>query len=163
MIGQLITQGIPAAASYIGNKFGSFFNDAASAYARSGMTTPYGKVPTNYQMFPTNYRMYSGYGGLGLPSRMPSSISGFGDPGYFISAGRPGDAADIEVLRRVLNEKQFQEHMSNLPEYNPNSEFDLGRFQKYMSQFQNEEPRFASRQDYDQPQITDIDIFGTLL
>ena len=27
----------------------------------------------------------------------------------------------------------------------------------------NQEPTYATRQDYDQPQITDIDIFGTLL
>ncbi len=90
------------------------------------------------------------------------SIGGFGSAGYDTYAGRPGDAADIEVLRRVLNERQFQEHMSNLPEYNPNSRFDVEQFQRYMSDVRNQGPRVASRLDYDQPQMTDIDIFGSL-
>ncbi len=155
MIGQLITQGIPAAASYIGNKVGSFFNNSAPNFAVSGMTTPYQRVSPNYSM-------YSGYGSLTSPRTMPFFIGGFGSPGYDTYAGRPGDAADIEVLRRVLNERQFQEHMSNLPKYNPNSRFDVEQFQRYMSDVRNQEPRFVRRQDYDQPQMTDIDIFGSL-
>ena len=147
MIGQLITQGIPAAASYIGNKFGSFFNNSAPNFALSGMATPYGRVYPNYSM---------------SPSTMPFSIGGFGSAGYDVYAGRPVDAAEIEVLRRVLNERQFQEHMLNLPEYNPNSRFDVEQFQRYMSDVRNQGPRVASRLDYDQPQMTDIDIFGSL-
>ena len=147
MIGQLITQGIPAAASYIGNKFGSFFNNSAPNFALSGMATPYGRVYPNYSM---------------SPSTMPFSIGGFGSAGYHTYAGRPVDASDIEVLRRVLNGRQFQEHMLNLPEYNPNSRFDVEQFQRYMSDVRNQGPRVASRLDYDQPQMTDIDIFGSL-
>ena len=147
MIGQLITQGIPAAASYIGNKFGSFFNNSAPNFALSGMATPYGRVYPNYSM---------------SPSTIPFSIGGFGSAGYDVYAGRPVDAAEIEVLRRVLNGRQFQEHMLNLPEYNPNSRFDVEQFQRYMSDVRNQGPRVASRLDYDQPQMTDIDIFGSL-
>ena len=47
MIGQLITQGIPAAASYIGNKVGSFFNNSAPGFAVSGVPTSYGRSSPN--------------------------------------------------------------------------------------------------------------------
>ena len=147
MIGQVFVKGIPAAYNYLSNKVGSFFDNSAPNFALSAMTTPYGRVYPNYSM---------------SPSTIPFSIGGFGSPGYETYAGRPGDAADIEVLRRVLNERQFQEHMLNLPEYNPNSRFDVEQFQRYMSDVRNRGPRVASRLDYDQPQMTDIDIFGSL-
>ena len=147
MIGQVFVKGIPAAYNYLSNKVGSFFDNSTPNFALSAMTTPYGRVYSNYSM---------------SPNTMPFSIGGFGSAGYDTYAGRPGDAADIEVLRRVLNERQFQEHMLNLPEYNPNSRFDVEQFQRYMSDVRNQGPRVASRLDYDQPQMTDIDIFGSL-
>ena len=188
MLGQLIVNGIPAAASYIGNKFGPFLKDAASAYARSGMTTPYGKVPTNYQM----YSGPSTLGGLSAPRKTlddfdfgpfsygPNETRHPGFTGYDITQMMIGQ--DPEFMSRIYYGQQADRlagggventlaAMQYLKERNEAREAE--RFAKYGnpapgSKFANpnlgnQEPTYATRQDYDQPQITDIDIFGTLL
>tara|TARA_R110002020_G_scaffold452919_2_gene667526 strand:- start:300 stop:881 length:582 start_codon:yes stop_codon:yes gene_type:complete len=179
---------------------GSFFNNAAPAYAMSGMTTPYGRSSPGINVNargsgnPFNATNAGSMLGMSAPRATLDSFANrhsyghFSDPsptrhlgysGYDITQQLMGE--DPEFMSRIhfgqLADKQAGGGNTNTlaaMQYimDRNKAREAERFAKYGNpepgskfanpNLRNQQPTYVDRQDYNQPQMTDVDIFGSL-
>ena len=192
MIKQAILNGLGSLGNYVGSLFnnaapGFALSGMATSYGRAAPITDVTKVnPRNM----TAQNVGEALGMNNNPSRTlddvqnqfdygPSVVRHPGYSGYDITQMMIGQ--DPEFMSRIYYGQEADrltgggtENTLAAMQYimDRNKAREAERFAKYGNpapgskfanpNLRNQEPTYASRQDYDQPQMTDVDIFGSL-